>query len=79
MMMGVCRGQDAGSHMGIEKKQLIVLNRPQARLHESRHEMEAAEKLYAFNLGRLDAAGQPLGADAVESLLFLAARYKVLP
>ena len=39
-------------------------------------DLDAAEKLYLYNVQRLDQLGQPLGADSVEALLFLAARYR---
>jgi hypothetical protein len=36
----------------------------------------AAEKYYLYNVQRLDQSGQPLGADSVEALLFLAGRFR---
>ncbi|GAX85404.1 hypothetical protein CEUSTIGMA_g12820.t1 [Chlamydomonas eustigma] len=47
-----------------------------ASLYESREEYDAAEQLYRYNLARLEAAGNPLGADAVEALIFLGNRCK---
>jgi anaphase-promoting complex subunit 8 len=47
-----------------------------AKLYEGKRQYDAAEQLYRYNLARLDAAGLPLGADAVDALLFLAGRCK---
>ena len=55
---------------------LCVSLRTQAKLYEARRDMASAEQLYRFNLSRLDAVGLPLGSDAVEALLFIAARCK---
>ena len=49
---------------------------PQAKLYESRRDLASAEQLYRWNLSRLEASGHPLSADAVEALLFIAARCK---
>lgn len=49
----------------------------QAKLYEARRDYAAAEQLHRYTLSRLEQAGQPLGADAVEALLFLAAVCKV--
>ena len=59
----------------------------QAKLYEMRHDYEQAEKLYRYNLARLDAEAGPqgggpvssalMGSDSVEALLFLASRCKV--
>lgn len=41
-----------------------------------RKDLDAAEKFYLYNLQKLDQSGQPLGADSIEALLFLAGRYR---
>ena len=74
---GVCYVGCAPTHPCFEPSSVPASSLTQAKLYEARHEMAAAEQLYCFNLSRLDAAGLPLGQDAVEALLFLAARYKV--
>ncbi len=50
----------------------------QARIHKSRKENAEAEQVYRYYLSLFDNAGQPLGADTIEALLFIAGNCKVV-